>query len=47
MSTCPILEATLSQFAVSNFEIGDAQRVLDGDIDGFVPAYLLQAAERV
>ncbi|GAC1434521.1 MAG: peptide chain release factor 2 [Solirubrobacteraceae bacterium] len=28
----------------SDFEMGDAQRVLDGDLDGFVRAYLLQAA---
>jgi peptide chain release factor 2 len=25
-------------------EMGDAQRVLDGDLDGFVREYLLQAA---
>ncbi len=25
-------------------EMGDAQRVLDGDLDGFVRAYLLKAA---
>jgi peptide chain release factor 2 len=30
----------------TNFEMGDAQRVLDGDIDGFVRAYLNQAAAR-
>jgi peptide chain release factor 2 len=28
----------------TNFEMGDAQRVLDGDIDGFVKEYLLQSA---
>ena len=28
----------------TNFEMGDAQRVLDGDIDGFVREYLNQAA---
>ena len=28
----------------TGFEVGDAQRVLDGDIDGFVRAYLNQAA---
>jgi peptide chain release factor 2 len=28
----------------TNFEMGDAQRVLDGDLDGFVRAYLLRAA---
>jgi peptide chain release factor 2 len=28
----------------TNFEMGDVQRVLDGDLDGFVRAYLLQAA---
>jgi peptide chain release factor 2 len=28
----------------TGFEMGDAQRVLDGDIDGFVRAYLNQAA---
>jgi peptide chain release factor 2 len=25
-------------------EVGDAQRVLDGDLDGFIRAYLLQSA---
>jgi peptide chain release factor 2 len=28
----------------TDFEMGDAQRVLDGDLDGFVRAYLLQSA---
>jgi peptide chain release factor 2 len=28
----------------TGYEIGDAQRVLDGDLDGFVRAYLLKAA---
>jgi peptide chain release factor 2 len=28
----------------TGFEVGDAQRVLDGDLDGFVRAYLNQAA---
>jgi len=28
----------------TNFEMGDAQRVLDGDLDGFVRAELLRAA---
>ena len=28
----------------TGYEVGDAQRVLDGDIDGFVREYLLQAA---
>ncbi len=28
----------------TGFELGDAQRVLDGDLDGFVRAYLLKAA---
>jgi peptide chain release factor 2 len=28
----------------TNFEVGDAQRVLDGDLDGFVRAYLNQTA---
>jgi peptide chain release factor 2 len=28
----------------TGFEMGDAQRVLDGDIDGFIRAYLNQAA---
>jgi peptide chain release factor 2 len=27
-------------------EVGDVNRVLDGDLDGFVRAYLLHAAER-
>ncbi|MEA2139244.1 MAG: peptide chain release factor 2, partial [Solirubrobacteraceae bacterium] len=27
-------------------EVGDASRVLDGDLDGFVRAYLLKAAAR-
>jgi peptide chain release factor 2 len=30
----------------TDFEIGDTGRVLDGDLDGFVRAYLLQAAAR-
>jgi len=25
----------------TNYEVGDVQRVLDGDLDGFVRAYLL------
>ena len=29
----------------TDFEMGDAARVLDGDLDGFVRAYLLQAAK--
>ncbi len=28
----------------TGFEVGDAQRVLDGDLDGFVRTYLLEAA---
>jgi peptide chain release factor 2 len=28
----------------TGFEMGDVQRVLDGDLDGFVRAYLLMAA---
>jgi peptide chain release factor 2 len=28
----------------TNFEMGDVQRVLDGDLDGFIRAYLLSAA---
>jgi peptide chain release factor 2 len=28
----------------TGFEVGDAQRVLDGDLDGFVREYLNQAA---
>ncbi len=28
----------------TDFEMGDANRVLDGDLDGFVRAYLLKAA---
>jgi peptide chain release factor 2 len=28
----------------TGYEMGDVQRVLDGDLDGFVRAYLLQAA---
>jgi peptide chain release factor 2 len=28
----------------TGFEMGDVQRVLDGDLDGFIRAYLLQAA---
>ena len=28
----------------TNFEMGDTNRVLDGDLDGFVRAYLLNAA---
>ena len=30
----------------TNFEVGDVQRVLDGDLDGFVRAYLLAAGRR-
>ncbi len=30
----------------TNFEVGDAQRVLDGDLDGFIREYLNQAAAR-
>jgi peptide chain release factor 2 len=30
----------------TGFEMGDVQRVLDGDLDGFVRAYLLMAASR-
>jgi peptide chain release factor 2 len=30
----------------TDYEIGDTSRVLDGDLDGFVRAYLLQAANR-
>jgi peptide chain release factor 2 len=30
----------------TDFEMGDANRVLDGDLDGFVRAYLLKAAPR-
>jgi peptide chain release factor 2 len=28
----------------TGYEMGDAQRVLDGDLDGFVHAYLVQSA---
>ncbi len=28
----------------TDFEMGDANRVLDGDLDGFVRAYLLKSA---
>jgi peptide chain release factor 2 len=28
----------------TNYEVGDVQRVLDGDLDGFVRAYLLRSA---
>ena len=34
-----------SRTTAPDFEVGDAQRVLDGDIDGFVREYLLQAAD--
>jgi peptide chain release factor 2 len=30
----------------TNFEMGDAPRVLDGDLDGFVRAELLRGAAR-
>ena len=30
----------------TDFEMGDANRVLDGDLDGFIRAYLLRAAAR-
>jgi peptide chain release factor 2 len=29
----------------TDFEMGDVNRVLDGDLDGFVRAYLLEAAK--
>jgi peptide chain release factor 2 len=29
----------------TDFEMGDANRVLDGDLDGFIRSYLLQAAK--
>ena len=28
----------------TDYEVGDADRVLDGDIDGFIDAYLKQQA---
>jgi peptide chain release factor 2 len=28
----------------TGYEVGDAQRVLDGDLDGFVRSYLLRSA---
>ena len=28
----------------TNFEMGDAQRVLDGDLDGFIKSYLMKKA---
>jgi peptide chain release factor 2 len=28
----------------TDYEMGDANRVLDGDLDGFVRAYLLKSA---
>ena len=28
----------------TDYEVGNAQGVLDGDLDGFIRAYLLQAA---
>jgi peptide chain release factor 2 len=30
----------------TDHEVGDTSRVLDGDLDGFVRAYLLKAAAR-
>ena len=30
----------------TDYEMGDTTRVLDGDLDGFVRAYLLKAAAR-
>ena len=30
--------------ARTGFEVGNAQGVLDGDLDGFIRAYLLQTA---
>ena len=30
----------------TDYEMGDINRVLDGDLDGFVRAYLLKAAKR-
>ncbi len=35
---------TLVKDTRTGFEMGDVQRVLDGDLDGFVRAYLLQSA---
>jgi peptide chain release factor 2 len=29
----------------TDFEVGSAERVLDGDLDGFVHAYLLASAK--
>jgi peptide chain release factor 2 len=29
----------------TDYEMGDANRVLDGDLDGFVRAYLLKSAK--
>ena len=33
--------------ARTGFEVGNAQGVLDGDLDGFIRAYLLQTAGEV
>ena len=35
---------TLVKDTRTGYEMGDVQRVLDGDLDGFVRAYLLQTA---
>jgi len=35
---------TLVKDTRTGYEMGDVQRVLDGDLDGFVRAYLLRAA---
>jgi peptide chain release factor 2 len=35
---------TLVKDTRTGYEMGDVERVLDGDLDGFVRAYLLAAA---
>jgi peptide chain release factor 2 len=37
---------TMAKDHRTNYEMGDVNRVLDGDLDGFVRAYLLRAAAR-
>ena len=39
-----ILDAATNEFAVKGFENGNIQAVMDGDIDGFIFAYLKAAS---
>ena len=39
-----ILDAATNEFAVKGFENGNIQNVMDGDIDGFINAFLAMKA---